>query len=86
MRRDGLHAVHGAGEDHEGSQDFQNLRGDERYSQVKKETLFLGISGMLKSFSFRLFIALSGIQYAGGHLRELQKAVQVRSQSYSFPP
>ena len=24
----------------------------------------------------RLFVALTGIQYAGGHLRELQKAVQ----------
>ena len=25
----------------------------------------------------RLFVALTGIQYAGGHLRELQKAVKV---------
>ena len=24
----------------------------------------------------RLFVALSGIQYAGGHLRELQKAIK----------
>ena len=31
----------------------------------------------LKSFVFRLFVALTGIQYAGGHLKELQKAVKV---------
>ena len=28
-------------------------------------------------FDFRLFVALTGIQYAGGHLKELQKAVKV---------
>ena len=28
-------------------------------------------------FLFRLFVALTGIQYAGGHLRELQRAVKV---------
>jgi hypothetical protein len=26
---------------------------------------------------FRLFVALTGIQYAGGHLQELQRAVKV---------
>ncbi len=31
---------------------------------------------LLKLFC-RLFVALTGIQYAGGHLRELQKAVKV---------
>merc|ERR1712018_60841 len=33
--------------------------------------IFEGTNGIL-----RLFIALTGIQYAGGHLKELQRAVQ----------